>query len=136
MNPITVTTTISAPVERVWRSFTDPSQITAWNNASDDWHTTRATNDLRVGGSFDYRMEARDGSIGFNFIGTYDEIVPTEKITYTMADGRKAVVTFKEEGGITRVTETFDPENENSIEMQRGGWQAILDNLKKHVEAS
>jgi uncharacterized protein YndB with AHSA1/START domain len=133
---ITVETRINAPVEKVWKHFTEPAHIMEWNNASPDWHTPKAENDLRPGGSFSYRMEAKDGSAGFDFAGTYEEVVPNEFISYTIGDGRKVEVTFTDEGGKTHVIETFDPENENPVEMQRGGWQAILDSFKKHVEAA
>lgn len=136
MTPLTVETVINAPVEKVWRSYTEPSEVTQWNAASADWHSPRAENDLRVGGSFNYRMEARDGSEGFDFTGTYTEVVPHEKIAYTMGDGRKVAVTFAPEGEGTKVTTVFDPENENPIELQRSGWQAILDNFKRYVEAA
>lgn len=132
---ITVESIINAPGEKVWRYFTEPEHITQWNAPSDDWHSPRAENDLRVGGKFNYRMEAKDGSAGFDFTGTYDEVVPQEKIAYTMDDGRKAIVTFSQENGATKVAVVFDPENENPMEMQRAGWQAILDNFKRHVEA-
>jgi uncharacterized protein YndB with AHSA1/START domain len=135
---ITVQAVINAPVEKVWNFWTTPKHITKWNNASDDWHTPRAENDLRVGGIFLYRMEARDGSYGFDFAGVYDEIKMNEFIAYTLADERKVKVTFtKNDNDIkTKVVETFEAESTNSLEMQRNGWQAILDNFKKYVEAS
>ena len=105
-----------------------------WNNASPDWHTPRAENDLRVGGRFLSRMEAKDGSAGFDFTGIYDAVVPMERIAYTMDDGRKAAITFAPEGEGTHIAVTFDPESENSLEMQQSGWQAILDNFKKYAE--
>ncbi len=134
---ITVETRINAPVSKVWACFTEPSHITDWSNASPDWHTPRAENDLKVGGRFLTRMEARDGSAGFDFTGIYTEITPHESIAYVMDgdDARKAINTFKAEGEATRVTTVFDREHENSIEMQRAGWQSILDNLKRHVES-
>lgn len=131
---ITVETLVDAPVEKVWKCFTEPLHITKWNNASDDWHSPKAENDVRTGGRFNIRMEARDGSAGFDFRGTYDEVVPHEKLSYTMDDGRKVQVTFKETDNQTHVIETFETETENSIEMQREGWQAILNNFKKHTE--
>jgi uncharacterized protein YndB with AHSA1/START domain len=131
---ITVETRIQAPVEKVWHDFTDPEAIKVWNNASSDWHTTHATNDLREGGSFMSRMEAKDGSAGFDFTGTYDAVVVNERIAYTMEDGRKVEVFFVPEGETVRVIETFDPENENTHELQRSGWQAILDNFKEYCE--
>jgi len=131
---ITVSTTVNAPIEKVWDYWTKPEHITKWNNASDDWHTPRAENDLRIGGSFSSRMEAKDGSFGFDFGGVYDDVKKNELIEYTMGDGRKVVVTFAGNGNETKVIETFDAESTNSIEMQQGGWQAILDNFKKYVE--
>ncbi len=133
-NTITVETLVGAPIEKVWDAFTDPEAIKAWNAASDDWHTTAATNDLRTGGSFSSRMEAKDGSQGFDFGGTYTQVIPHERIAYTMGDGRKVAVTFTQEEGGVRVTETFDPESENTHDMQRSGWQAILDSFKRYVE--
>jgi uncharacterized protein YndB with AHSA1/START domain len=109
--------------------------VTQWNHASDDWHSPRGTSDLRPGGTFSYRMEAKDGSMGFDFGGTYSEVIPQEIIAYEMSDGRKVTVRFQASGDSTVVTEEFDPESENSIEMQRDGWQAILENYKKHVES-
>jgi uncharacterized protein YndB with AHSA1/START domain len=134
MQPITVEVKVQAPIEKAWRYFTEPAHITQWNHASDDWHSPKAENDLQPGGRFAYRMEAKDGSGGFDFTGTYDEVVSLERIAYTMDDGRKAEVTFAAAGDSTRVVTVFDPENENPPEMQRGGWQAILDNFKKYVE--
>jgi uncharacterized protein YndB with AHSA1/START domain len=110
--------------------------VVNWNSASDDWHTTKAENDLRTGGTFSSRMEAKDGSFGFDFGGIYDEVIPNELIAYTMGDGRKVKVTFTENSGKTEVVETFDAETENPVEMQRGGWQAIMDNFKKYAEAN
>ncbi|MFC5269159.1 SRPBCC family protein [Adhaeribacter terreus] len=133
---VTVETTIKAPVEKVWQLWTSPEHITKWNSASEDWHTPKAENDLRTGGKFMSRMEARDGSMGFDFNGVYDEVKPNELIAYSMEDGRKVKVTFSGNGSETKVTETFDAENSNPVEMQRGGWQAILDNFKKYTEAN
>ncbi len=135
-NQITVETVINAPIEKVWTYFTEPEHIMQWNNASPDWHTPRASNDLRTGGTFSYRMEAKDGSSGFDFGGTYDEVSQHERIAYSFGD-RKALVTFESlDGAQTKVAETFDPEDVNPLEMQRSGWQAILDNFKKHVETA
>lgn len=131
---ITVESIIDAPVEKVWEYWTRLQHITKWNNASDDWHTPRAENDLRVGGSFVSRMEAKDGSMGFDFGGTYDAVKPNEYIEYTIADGRKVKVNFTSTGNKTIVVENFEAEDENPIELQRGGWQAILDNFKKYTE--
>ena len=136
MTKITVKTAINAPLEKVWKFWTSPEHVMKWNNASDDWHTPRAENDLRTGGKFLYRMEAKDGSFGFDFAGVYDQVKSNELIAYTMGDGRKAEVVFTKSGDSeTEVVETFDAEGTNPIEMQRDGWQAILDNFKKYVEA-
>jgi len=131
---ITVQTIVQAPVSKVWDSFTLPEHITRWNQASDDWHSPHAVNDLRRGGQFSYRMEAKDGSMGFDFGGTYDHVRQHAEISYTMGDGRKASVQFTPQGDTTQVTETFEAESTNPIEMQRGGWQAILDHFKKYTE--
>ena len=133
---VTVETTVKAPVEKVWQYWTAPEHITKWNHASDDWHSPSAENDLRVGGKFTARMEAKDGSIGFDFAGIYDEVKPQTRIAYTMGDGRRATVDFISNGNETKVSETFDAEDTHSIELQKGGWQAILDNFKKHVESN
>jgi uncharacterized protein YndB with AHSA1/START domain len=133
---IAVNATINAPVQKVWRFWTEPKHIVKWNNASDDWHTPRAENDLRVDGKFLSRMEARDKSVGFDFTGTYTRVEPHKLIEYVMDDGRKVNIKFDEMDSKTEVTETFDAEQTNSIEMQQTGWQAILDNFKKYVEDS
>ena len=133
---ITVETTVNAPVQKVWSFFTEPSHVTKWNSAADDWHTPSGENDLRVGGKFTYRMEAKDGSFGFDFGGIYDTVKNNELIEYTMSDGRKVQVRFLEQDNRTRVVETFDAEETNSIEMQQSGWQAIMDNFKKYVESN
>lgn len=135
LTPITVETTVNAPIAKVWEYWTEPEHITQWNTASDDWHTPSATNDLREGGSFTARMEAKDGSFGFDFGGTYTKVTKHAQIDYTMGDSRKVSVTFEDQEGKTHITETFDPETQNSPEMQRQGWQAIMDNFKKHVES-
>lgn len=132
---ITVETTINAPVEKVWKAWTTPADIIQWNAASDDWHTTKSENDLRAGGKFSSRMEAKDGNMGFDFWGIYDEVKPNELIASTMGDGRKLTVTFISKGDQTEVKEAFEAENENSIEMQKNGWQSILNNFKKHTES-
>jgi uncharacterized protein YndB with AHSA1/START domain len=131
---ITIQATINEPVEKVWRCWTEPKHIMKWNNASEDWHTTKAENELRDGGRFLSRMEAKDGSFGFDFSGTYDEVKLFETIAYTLDDDRKVKINFTSEGNQTKVTETFEAEGTNSIEMQKTGWQAILDNVKKYVE--
>ena len=133
---ITVETTVNAPVEKVWKYWSAPEHITKWNNASEDWHSPRAENDLRTGGKFFTRMEAKDGSFGFDFGGVYDEVRTNELIDYTMGDGRKVSVTFTGRGNETKIVETFEAEDTHSIEMQQGGWQAILDNFKKYTEAN
>jgi uncharacterized protein YndB with AHSA1/START domain len=133
---ITVETTVHTPVEKVWRYWTEPQHITKWNNASDDWHVPNAENDLRVGGRFLTRMEAKDGSFGFDFHGVYDEVKINEFISYTIGDGRKVTVTFISQENDTKVIEAFEAETTNSIEMQKAGWQSILDNFKKYCEIS
>lgn len=126
---------IHTPIEKVWQYWTMPEHITKWCAASDDWHAPNATNDLREGGIFITRMEAKDGSVGFDFGGTYTKIVPNEYIEYKMNGAeRNVAITFSKDNENCKVTETFDPENENPIEMQRAGWQAILDNFKNYVE--
>lgn len=132
---ITIEATIHAPVKKVWENWTKPEHITKWCYASADWHTPRAENDLRVGGSFSSRMKAKDGSMGFDFGGVYDAVRENEYIEYTIGDGRKVEVTFISEGNITKVMERFEAESTNPVEMQRGGWQAILDNFKKYTES-
>lgn len=131
---ITVETSINAPIEKVWKHWNEPEHVKQWNNASPDWHTPKASNNLTVGGNFSYSMEAKDGSFGFDFEGIYDNVHEHKFISYTMADGRKVETTFTAEGGHTRVKTIFDAETQNPIEMQKGGWQSILDNFKKHVE--
>ncbi|MBL0065026.1 MAG: SRPBCC family protein [Bacteroidetes bacterium] len=133
---ITIEALIEAPVEKVWKYWTEPAHIVKWNNASDDWHTPHAENDLRVGGKFLSRMEAKDGSFGFDFGGVYTEVKQHEKIDYVLGDNRTVKITFISNGNQTKVLETFDAENENSLEMQRTGWQMILNNFKKHVESN
>ena len=132
---ITIKATVNAPVEKVWNAWSNPKDIMKWNSASDDWHTPKAENDLRTGGKFSSRMEAKDGSWGFDFGGVYDNVEEYKVIEYTMGDGRKVKVTFAGNGNTTEVVETFDAESENSIEMQRSGWQAILDNFKRYTES-
>jgi len=132
---ITVTATVNAPVAKVWTLWTRPEHITRWNAASDDWHTPSAKNDLRVGGKFSARMEAKDGSAGFDFEGTYDAVEPHKLISYTMSDGRQVRVTFLPKDHGTEIVETFDAETENSLELQKTGWQAILNNFKKYAES-
>ncbi|MBL7740592.1 MAG: SRPBCC family protein [Chitinophagaceae bacterium] len=133
---ITVENTVNAPVAKVWDYWNKPEHITQWNHASDDWHSPWAKNDLQVGGRLESRMEAKDGSFGFDFWGIYDVIREHEYIEYTLGDNRKVKVTFTADGNITRVSESFEAESTHSVEMQKGGWQAILDNFKKYTEAS
>lgn len=136
MKKITITATILAPIEKVWNYWTHASQVMKWNHASDDWHCPKALNDLRVGGKFSYTIATKDGTMSFDFEGTYDQVQPGKKIAYTMSDGRACEVLFEGDHTQTTVTEVFDPEMENSEEMQRAGWQAILANFKKHVESN
>lgn len=131
---ITVEVTLNAPVEKVWEAWTEPKHVTQWNNASEDWHTPHAENDLRVGGRFVSRMEAKDGSAGFDFNGVYDEVTLHEHIAYTMEGGRKVQIMFTKSEDQTIVTESFEAEDENSLELQKTGWQSILDNFKKYAE--
>ena len=133
---ITVQNVIDAPVEKVWSYWTKPEHITKWCSPSDEWHTPTAQNDIRTGGKFNSRMEAKDGSMGFDFEGVYDEVRPNEYIEYTIADGRKVTIDFTSQGNSTKLVESFEAENMNSVEMQQGGWQAILDNFKKYTEAN
>ncbi len=131
---VTVETTIQAPIAAVWRAYTTPEDIKQWNAASDDWHTTKASVDLREGGAFSSRMEAKDGSFGFDFAGTYTKVVPNALIEYAFGD-RVGVVEFVPgpEGVAVRVS--FDPENEFPVEQQRQGWQSILNNFARHVKS-
>ncbi|MBC7886867.1 MAG: SRPBCC family protein [Ferruginibacter sp.] len=133
---ITVENTIDAPVEKVWEYWTKPEHIIQWNNASDDWHTPRAEIDLSKGGRFVSRMEAKDGSMGFDFGGTIDALTNNEYLEYTIDDGRKVKIIFSSHGNSTKIEERFEAENTNSVELQRGGWQAILDNFKKYTESA
>src|SRR5690554_1092396 len=126
---ITVAATINAPVVKVWKAWNTPSDIMQWNAADPSWHTPSSENDLRVGGKFKNRMEARDGSFGFDFGGVYDKVELYKEITYTMGDGRKATTLFTDQDGKTLIETTFDAETENSPEMQKQGWQAILNNF-------
>ena len=130
---ITVEAKVNAPVATVWRAYTTPVDIKQWNTASDDWHTTKSSVDLRVGGAFTSRMEAKDGSFGFDFAGTYTKIIPNELIEYKFGD-RKGAVEFVTNANSVLVRVTFDAETENPIEQQRQGWQAILNNFSKFVE--
>jgi len=133
---VTVQTVIQAPVAKVWTYWTEPAHITKWNQASEEWHSPKAENDLRVGGKFVTRMEAKDGSMGFDFSGVYDVVKLHEEISYTMEDGRKVEITFLNQGDETKVIEIFDAESTHPIELQQAGWQAILDNFKRYTEQS
>ncbi len=134
-NVITLSTEVRGSIKSVWELWTSPEHIVHWNFAADTWHAPAAVNDLKVGGKFSYRMEAKDGSMGFDFSGVYSEIIEHEVIVYTMDDGRKARVTFEALGESTVVTEVFEAEQENPVEMQQTGWQMILDNFKRHAES-
>lgn len=131
---ITVENTVNAPVQKVWDYWNNPDHVIQWCFASDEWHAPWANADMRVGGTFTTKMEAKDGSMGFEFVGVYDVITPYEYIEYTIADGRKVIITFTADGDKTKLVESFEAESMNPIEMQRGGWQAILDNFKKYTE--
>lgn len=132
---LTVQCTVNAPVDKVWDCWTNPEHIIQWCNASPDWHAPRAENDLRPGGSFVTRMEAKDGSFGFDFGGVYDAVETHQFISYTMSDGRRAEITFTDNGDSSSIVESFEAESENSLELQQSGWQAILDNFKKYTES-
>lgn len=125
---------VDATIEKVWESWTQTEHIVHWNSASEDWHSPKASNDFRAGGKFNYRMEARDGSEGFDFTGTYDEIVPLKKIDYTLDDDRKVSTSFEEKEGKTYIESIFEAENTFPIELQKEGWQSILNNFKAYTE--
>ena len=131
---ITVRTTVRAPVDVVWKCWTTPEDIMRWNNASPDWHTPRAENHLHDGGRFNYRMEVRDGSAGFDFEGIYEKVVDHSLIVYSIADGRRVEITFQAQEGVTQVIESFEAEETHPVELQRQGWQAILANFKNYIE--
>lgn len=131
---ITVHSKINAPKEKVWKLWTTPEDIIKWNYASDDWQSPRAVNDLRAGGTFNFRMESKDGSQGFDFGGVYKKVETNELIEYEIGDGRKVRIEFKGSGNETEIVETFEAENVYSIEQQQGGWQSILNNFKKYAE--
>ncbi len=132
---ITVETTIAAPVEKVWNYFSEPEHIMQWNNASDDWFTPKSENDFREGGKFVNRMEAKDGLFGFDFTGHYIKVTLHEYIEYNIEDGRNVKLQFSTEGEGTKIRESFEAETSNPVEMQRNGWQSILDNFKKYTES-
>lgn len=133
---ISISATISANTGKVWEYYTHPDHIVHWNFATDDWQCPSAENDLRAGGKMKSRMEAKDGSFGFDFEAIYDEVVPNKKIVYSLSDGRQVVIAFTDLGESTRVDIVFDAENQNPVELQQGGWQAILDNFKKYTEGN
>ena len=133
---VTVACTVNAPVEKVWKFFTEPKHIMNWTFASDDWHAPHAENDLRENGTFTTTMAAKDGSMQFDFGGTYTKVTDLKQINYVMGDGRKVFVSFTSDGNSTTVSESFDIENEHPADMQRDGWQAILNNFKKYVESN
>jgi uncharacterized protein YndB with AHSA1/START domain len=131
---ITLQATVNAGIEKVWMYWTTPENIMKWNNASADWHTPRAENNLHTGGSFNYRMEAKDGSMGFDFWGSYEKVILHKQINYVLGDGRKVKISFNPLDKKTEIIEIFEAETENSVELQRTGWQSILDNFKNYVE--
>ena len=133
---ITVEALVKAPVEKVWKHWNDPKHITQWCQASDDWHAPYADNDLKVGGSFKTTMAAKDGSMSFDFGGVYTSVQEYKLIEYSMGDNRKVKITFSGNGNETKVVESFDAESTHPVEMQKAGWQAILDNFKKHSESN
>ena len=133
---ITIKADISAPIEKIWEYWSGPEHIKRWNYASNDWHCPSAENDLRSGGKFKSTMAAKDGSMSFDFEGVYDEVIHLKKIAYTMLDGRQAVVQFEQTKNLVCIITTFDAEDTNPIEMQEGGWQAILNNFKNYVETN
>ena len=131
---ITVSAIINAPVQKVWDYWNSPNHITGWNFANDDWHAPSAQNDLKVGGKFSSRMEAKDGSFGFDFEGVYDQVIPEKYIEYTLGDSRKVKIKFTSEGNTTTIEESFEAESANPLEMQQMGWQMILNNFKRYTE--
>ena len=133
---ITISATVDAPIETVWARYTDPDHITQWNFASDDWCCPTASNDMQVGGKYAARMEAKDGSFGFDFEAIYTDVQPEKSFTYEMPDGRVVTTSFEPIGNQTQVTTVFDAETQNPVDMQRDGWQAILNNFKAHAEAA
>lgn len=135
-NTITVRTTVKAPASKAWTYWTAPEHATQWSFADDSWHAPYAENDLRVGGNFKTTLAAKDGSFSFDFAGTYTAVKENELLEFVLGDGRKVQVIFTANGDETTIVETFDPESENPLEMQRAGWQAFLDNYKKYVEAN
>jgi len=135
LNPITISATVNATPEKVWQFWNLPEHVTQWNQATPDWHCPKASSELRVGGKFSATMAAKEGSFSFDFEGTYTEVIPNELLRYTMPDGRKMEVKFVSEGNATIITETFDPETQNPIEMQEAGWTMILNSFKNYAES-
>lgn len=133
---IKISALVNAPINKVWDNWTKPEHITKWNFAIDTWQCPTASNDLQVGGKYIARMEAKDGSFGFDFEAIYNTVIDKQELTYTMTDGRKATTFFVDNGSETSVTTTLDAESENPVEMQQQGWQSILDNFKKYVESN
>jgi uncharacterized protein YndB with AHSA1/START domain len=134
MEKIKIEAIIRAKLATTWETWTDPNHIIQWNQASNEWHCPSASNDLRKDGRFSYRMEAKDGSFGFDFSGQYSKVVAHKEIVYTLDDGRVVSIAFSEEGDDTRIVQVFEAEDQNTIEMQKGGWQAILNSFKGHAE--
>ncbi len=132
---ITVATIVNSPVEKVWEFWTKPEHITKWNQASEDWHTPKAENDLKINGKFKYTMAAKDGSMSFDFEGTYTNVQEHKLIEYEIADNRKVSILFFKQDSLTNIIETFEAENTHPVEMQRNGWQSIMDNFKKYAES-
>lgn len=136
MNQVTVQTEVNQPIEQVWDLFTNPKHIINWNFAHESWECPSASNDLQVGGQLQSRMQAKDGSFGFDLIGIYDEIKEQQSLKYHLEDGRNVEVIFENlSGDKTRITENFDPENQNPVDLQKDGWQAILNNFKTYSES-
>ena len=133
---ITIQANVNAPVEKVWKTWSEPQHITQWAFASDDWHAPSSENDLKTGGKFSTTMAAKDGSFSFEFSGVYDKVEQYKTINYTIADGRKVMTSFTGSGNETKIVQSFEAEDQNSIDMQRGGWQAILNNFKRYTENS
>ncbi|MBO2944538.1 SRPBCC family protein [Paenibacillus sp. F411] len=131
---VTVEATVQAPIEKVWTYWTEPVHIMKWSYATEEWHVPKAENDLREGGAFLNRMEAKDGSMGFDFDGVYDTVKPHQEITYTLGDGRKVEILFEDQGGVTKVVQTFEAEATHAVEMQQQGWQAIMNHFKQYTE--
>ncbi len=134
MDFITVEAIIEAPMETVWNFWTKPEHVMHWNFASKDWHCPKATSDFNIGGEFHYIMAAKDGSVEFDFCGTFTKIIDQSFIEIYLEDGRELNIQFESEGSSTKIIETFEPEEVNSMELQKQGWQAILDNFKTYAE--